>query len=157
MKKERNKKGFKKPFKGPFPKNDNVEIERVRKSMRPHFEGPTVDSFSSNTGTTSVDLNGLSETKAEPNRPKRPSKSKKNKYPISFEWIIGIVFVLLSSFVGTVIYSHGNHFVKIDSEIENLSKNVDKNEVEIEKMKTNFNELDKDVNLLKYKLNRDSF
>ncbi len=97
----RKKEGQKrKGYKGPFPINKNFEIETTRKYMKPNADGPTVDEFSIQDTTDSIDY---SETMPQKKQGKRPRK-KRN---IIGNWIQQHVSEIIIGIV--VFFDHSTH------------------------------------------------
>lgn len=66
----------KKVYKGPFPPNKNQDVETTRKYMKSHEDGPTVDAFSYQDTTDSIDIKDPTPKKRHNKRPRKKSKRK---------------------------------------------------------------------------------
>lgn len=151
----------KKEYKGPFPINKNFEIETTRKYMKSDSDGPTVDEFSHQDTTDSVDS---FESKPKKEQNIRPRK----KINIICNWsqqhlseiIIGVIITILSAFVGTVVFNQSNHLVEHDKDIEfikdmqsDLKNELHNVNLKVENLKDKVHEIDKKVEVQDVKLN----
>ena len=150
MRKNNNKK--KTTYKGPFPNNPNLHIQNVRKSMRTEIDGPTVDTFSAMDTTTNTGLSEANAIEQAPQRTKRPTKEKPKKNIISTEWILGILFTIVSAVVAIVIYNHSNKFVSVEKDIDYIKDNAKDQKTQIEKVTDQTNSIDKKIDLLNQKV-----
>ena len=163
-KKRNNKKkegGKKKHYTGPFPLNKNFAIETTRKYMKTDPDGPTVDEFSIQDTTDSVDL---SEEIPQKKQSKRPRK-KRN---IIGNWlqqhllgtIITIIITILSAFIGKVVFNQSNHLVEHDKDIEfikdkhsEVKKEIHDVDLKVESLKDQVHEIDKKVEIQDVQIN----
>lgn len=137
------------PYKGPYQSNPNLDIQEVKKSMRPENEGPTVDTFSELDSTTNVlpnEENDIRKLNAE----KRPTKEK--KFTISTESIILTIFGFIAIGIGIIVYTHSNKFVAVEKDIEYIQEDIeDQNEI-VKKIRDKTIDIDKKVDLINQKI-----
>lgn len=150
MRKPNNKK--KPSYKGPFPKNPEVALHNVKKSMRTATDGPTVDTFSNLDTTTSYSPSETKDDKPKGQRLKRPTKEKSKKWNISLETIVITIIGFVATGVGIIVYTHSNRFVSIEKDIEYIKDDVKDNEIQIEKVTEQNTDIDRKVDLLKQKV-----
>ncbi len=150
MRKNNNKKKLN--YRGPFQNNPNLQVQNVRKSMRTDTDGPTVDTFSTMDTTTNTVMSEPNNSKEEKKKLKRPTKEKPRNLQVSTEWIFGIVFTLVSTTVGVVIYNHSNKFVAIEKDIDYIKDDIKEEKNQIEKISEQMNSIDKKNELLNQKV-----
>jgi len=151
----------KREYKGPFPFNKNFEIETTRKYMKPNSDGPTVDEFSYQDTTDSVDSSEAVPQKKQSKRPrkKRNIIGKWLQQHVS-EIIIGIVVFVFTAFISTVVFKHSNHLVEHDKDIEfikdsqsEVKKDIHDVDQQVESLKDKVHEIDKRVEVQDVQLN----
>lgn len=148
--KSNNTQNRKKPvYKGPFQTNPNLEVQNVRKSMRPENEGPTVDTFSEMDSTTSVlpnEENDIRDTSGI----KRPTKEK--RFTISTENLFFAIFGFVAIGIGILVFSHGNRFVSVEKDIEYIQKDIVEQKATLEKIDDKTDNIERKVDLINQKI-----
>lgn len=151
----------KREYKGPFPHNKNFEIETTRKYMKPNSDGPTVDEFSYQDTTDSIDSSEVVPQKKQNKRPrkKRNIIGKWLQQHVS-EIIIGIVVFVFTAFISTVVFKHSNHLVEHDKDIEfiknshsDVKNDIHDVDIKVEGLKEKVHEIDKRVEVQEVQLN----
>jgi hypothetical protein len=138
-------------YKGPYPNNPNLKFQNIKKSMRTETDGPTVDAFSSIDTTTNTGLTDSEKTKHTATKTKRPTKEKTKSFSITRDAILAIVFSVVSTGVGIVIYSHSNRFVSIEKDVDYIKDNVKDQKDKIEKVSDQATSTDRKIDLLSQK------
>lgn len=163
-KKRDNKKkdgGKKKHYTGPFPLNKNFAIETTRKYMKTDPDGPTVDEFSIQDTTDSVDFSEEIPQKKQSKRPRKKRNIINNWFRRHVsELVIGLIIAGVSAFVGIVVYNHSTHLISHDKDIEFLQKDQSniKSEIhdvnsKVENLKDRVHEIDKKVEIQDVQIN----
>ena len=137
------------PYKGPFQENPNLQLQNVKKSMRPEMEGPTVNTFSSLDSTTNVLPNEENDSR-QISSSKRPTKEK--KFSISFENIVLIIIGIVATGVGIIVYTHSNKFVAVEKDIDYLKEDSKEHGEMIHNIEDKANIIDRKVDLLNQKI-----
>jgi hypothetical protein len=150
MRKPNNNK--KSSYKGPFPKNPEVAIHNVKKSMRTPTDGPTVDTFSNIDTTTNYSSSESLHSKPKTQRPKRPTKEKPKKWNVSLESVFIIIVGFIAAGVGIIVYTHSNKFVSVEKDIEYIKDDVKENKTQLEKVIDINTTIDRKIDLLKQKV-----
>lgn len=134
-------------YKGPYQENPNLSFQNVKKSMRPESGGPTVDTFSSLDGTTSILPNEENDLRSTSEKQKRPTKEK--KISISFEGIIILIVSLVAAGIGIIVFTHGNKFVAVEKDIDYIQDDLRQQKVQLQTIETNTLTIDRKVDLLR--------
>jgi cell division protein FtsL len=145
-KKNKQNKSNKPTYKGPFQSNPNLDVQNVKKSMRPESEGPTVDTFSELDSTTNVLPNEENDIRAKTDI-KRPTKEK--SFTISTETLFFTIFGFVAIGIGLIVYNHSNKFVAVEKDIEYIQKDIEEQSENIEKIEEKVDDIDKNVLLIK--------
>ena len=151
-----------KEYKGPFPFNKNYEVETTRKYMKTNAEDPTVDEFSYQDTTDSIDISDSSPQKQPNKRPRKKQSLIHNWIKRhSSEIIVSIIAVILTSFFGVVVYNHSNHLVAHDKDIEyikekesDLKEDIQSVEYTIDNVKDKVHEIDKKIDIHDLQINK---
>lgn len=151
--KNTNNNAVNKPYNGPYQNNPNMHFEQVRKNMETPVDGPTAETFSYSDSTT---LQYSPENSANPQNKHRPkSKRKKVKNWWSEHWketIISGVCTIVFSGIGIIVFSHSNHLVAVDKDVENMKEDISNNSQEIKNIDRKTYDVDKKVDLLEQKI-----
>lgn len=150
MRKPNNNK--KSSYKGPFPKNPEVALHNVKKSMRTPTDGPTVDTFSNIDTTTNYSSSESLDSKPKSQRSKRPTKEKPKKWNVSLESVIISIVGFIAAGVGIIVYTHSNKFVSVEKDIEYIKDDVKENKTQLEKVIDINTTIDRKIDLLKQKV-----
>lgn len=152
----------KKVYKGPFPINKNFEVESTRKYMKACANGPTVDEFSYQDTTDSVDISNIYSKKKKNIRPRSKQSLIQNwvQKHVS-EIITAIIATAITTFFAVFVYNHSNHLVAHDKDIEyikekgvDIKTNIQQVESSVESMKDKIYEIDKKVDIHEIKLSK---
>lgn len=148
-KKYKQNKSNKPTYKGPFQSNPNLDVQNVKKSMRPESEGPTVDTFSELDSTTNVLPNEENDIRAKTDV-KRPTKEK--SFTISTETLFFTIFGFVAIGIGIIVYNHSNKFVAVEKDIEYIQKDIEEQGENMEKIEEKVDDIDKNVLLIKQEM-----
>jgi len=165
MKRRRTIKGNghkKKQFKGPYPINKYAEVETTRKYMKSEAEGPTVDEFSYQDTTDSVNTSKSMLYNGHSKRPRKKQKVIESWFSrYSKDIIIGLIIAIITSFVGVVVYNHSNKLVIHEKDIEFLQNNktelksdIDIIDSKVENIENKVHEIDKKVEIHDIQINK---
>lgn len=141
-----------KSYKGPFLKNKNADFEFTRKRMEMLDDGPTVNEITPIDTTANCYYGNGNDSRSS-------KREVSNKQKIS-NWflenikniIIGVVVAVLGSLAIHVILDHSEKITTHDVQIEELTKDVQKNDGEIEELEDELNEVDNELKLLEQKV-----
>jgi len=148
-KNKQNNQNNKPAYKGPFQSNPNLDVQNVKKSMRPESEGPTVDTFSELDSTTNVLPNEENDIRAKTDV-KRPTKEK--RFTISTETLFFTIFGFVAIGIGLIVYNHSNKFVAVEKDIEYIQKDIEEQGEDMDKIEEKVDDIDKNVLLIKQEL-----
>lgn len=142
----------KRPFKGPFPNNSNLEFDQIRKNMTMSVEGPTADAMSYSDSTTDIFDQNNSQKSVVKKRPKKKITKIKSWWEQYSKEIVNGFIITFFTAIGIIVYKYSNHFVANDKDIEYLQKNDLKQDNKIEELNKQTNSLDKKSDLIKQQI-----
>ncbi len=137
-------------YKGPYQVNPNLQLQNIKKSMRPEADGPTVNTFSSLDSTTNVLPNEENDIRQLTHGIKRPTKEKKSLISLENALIIFVGFVAAG--IGLIVYTHGNKFVAVEKDIDYLKGDSKEQKELIKSIDEKAIIIDKKVDLLNQKV-----
>lgn len=141
----------KKIYKGPFQHNKNIDFDNVKRTMKTVTDGPTAETCSYNDST-------LSQSRNEKRIPiRRRPKTKRNKiktwvYNNMMECIIGIIITGFFSYISMIIFTHSNHFVSIDKDLEYIKHDNEEQQNLIENINSKTTENSTNIKLIQQKI-----
>ncbi len=143
----------KKPYKGPFPININLNYQNVRRDMEMVADGPTFDEITPIDTTQTYSENEGQEQHPIGGRPVKTSRKVYNWLGENIKGIvISVVATLFAGFCVRIAVTHSVELTSHQKDIEHISEEVSEHNAKIEKLQERVNNQNTNLLLLEQRV-----